>query len=305
MGVGSVGVIVVTYRSGAILRECLAAILNDGAVGHVVVVDNGNGDAERAYLDRMADRVDVVRPSRNIGFAAGCNLGAAMARGEYLAFVNPDLIVSPGALGRIAHELSQRPAAWVAGPRLLDVHGVEQRGGRRDVLTPWRCLVETTGVWRLFPGHPHFQRFNWHQAAEPSGVAEVPTISGACMVVPVGRWRQLGGMDDSFFLHVEDIDLCLRVLKAGGRVLYCTEVPVIHHGQSSDAPCLFVELHKAKGLVRYFRKHFADSYPSWSLRVLEVLIWGHFMALAPFRMVRGGGRHERSAGPGHAVDSTP
>lgn len=295
MGSGNVGVVVVTYRSGAILQDCLRAVLADPAVGHVVVVDNGNAVPERTFLDGLTGGVEVIRPSANIGFAAGCNLGAAAARGEYLAFVNPDLILSAGALGALAEELRRRPDAWMAGARLLDEAGREQRGGRRDVLTPWRCLVETLGLWRLFPAHPHFQRFNWHEMEAPRGVAEVPTISGACMVVPARRWRQLGGMDEGFFLHVEDIDLCLRILKAKGKVLYCAGVPATHRGQSSDVWPIFVEWHKTRGMVRYFRKHFTGIYPAWCLWGMEVLIWGRFLAqivlaqivlAVPFRLRR-------------------
>lgn len=298
----TLSVIIVSYRTGPILQACLAAILSDPAVTQILVIDNGNPATERDFLDRLGReqrRVEIIRPSRNIGFSAACNLGARRAVGAYLAFINPDLIVSTGAMGAIIEDLRSRPDAWIAGARLLGSDGGEQRGGRRDVLTPWRCLVEMTGAWRLFPGHPHFLRFNLHETPIGRGVVDVPTISGACMVLPAARWRQLGGMDEAMYLHVEDIDLCLRVLKSGGRVLYCAHAPVHHLGQSSDVSPLFVEWHKTRGLVRYFHKHFTDTYPRWSLWGMAALMWGRFILRTPFlslRAARGNGRRHGSAG---------
>jgi len=279
----TVTAVVVSYHSGPLLKYCLAALLAELPVGELVVVDNGNAPAEAALLDALAatePRLRLVRPGGNLGFAAACNRAAAEATGAWLAFVNPDLVVSPGALAKVVAALATRPDAWLCGARLLDPDGREQRGGRRDVLTPWRSVVEATGLWRLFPRHPHFSRFNLHTSPPPAGIVEVPTISGAFMVLPAAAWRRLGGMDERLFLHVEDIDLCLRVLKAGARVLYCADASVIHRQGSSDATRLFVGWHKTRGLVRYFFKHFRGPYPAWSLALIAVLLWLRFAAVA-------------------------
>jgi len=163
--------------------------------------------------------------------------------------------------------MSRQAPYLLCGARLSDANGTEQRGGRREVLTPWRALIEATGLWRLFPRHPHFARFNLHQEPAVEGVVDMPTVSGALMLLPTARWRELGGMDEGLFFHVEDIDLCLRVLKAGGRVLYCGHARVVHHKGSSDVTRCFVAWHKTRGLVCYFFKHFEGPYPRWSLAV--------------------------------------
>ena len=83
----------------------------------------------------------------------------------------------------------------------------------------------------------------------------------------------LGGMDEGMFLHIEDVDLCLRVLKQGGRILYCADAPVFHHQGTSDAARCVVEWHKTRSTVRYFFKHFRGPYPAWSLAVVSALLW--------------------------------
>ena len=296
-----IAVIVVTYQTGNILFQCLQALLQQPQARQIIVVNNGNPLDVSQKLDCWAaaqPRLRVIHSACNLGFAAACNLAAQCAQAEFVALVNPDLIVSPQALALVAAALRRHPAAWAAGGGLLNPDGTEQRGGRRDVLTPWRMVVEVTGLWRLFPGHPYFSRFNWHCQPPLAGTVPVPVISGAFMMLPLARWRQLGGLDAAFFLHAEDMDLCLRIIKSGGLVLYCAHVPLYHQKGSSKASPVWVEWHKTVSLIHYFRKHFSDTYPRWCLKLLAALLWGRFTALAAARLVRRGPSAADDSGPG-------
>ena len=279
----NVSAIVVTYRTGEPLFVCLEALLNQAEVVDVVVVDNGNDRAARARLDNLvaaAPNVTLIRCARNIGFARACNLGARHARGSYIALVNPDLIVPNGTFAAVTAALGAHPDAWLAGGRLCNLDGSQQRGGRRDVLTPWRAVAELLQLARLFPGHPHFRRFNLDQAPPVTGVEAVPTVSGAFMVLPRSRWDVLGGMDERMFLHFEDADICLRAVKSGGQVLYCGNAPVYHHRSTSDVPTIWVEWHKTLSSGYYFKKHFSGAYPKWALAGIHMLLWLRFLLRA-------------------------
>jgi len=276
----SVGV--VSYRTGTILAECLAALTAAPEVGEILVVDNGNPPVATALLDRLAQaepRLTVIRPGRNLGFAAACNRIAAQARGRLLVLVNPDLIVPAGTFAGLRASLDDG-TVWLCGARLLNPDGSEQRGGRREVLTPWRALVELLRLDRLAPAHPHFRRLHLIDQTPPAGTVEVPVISGALMAIRRDRYLALGGMDERMFLHLEDIDLCLRVLAAGGRVLYCGDLPVYHQRGSSDVARVFVEWHKTRSSIYYFRKHFTTTYPGWSLHLLAALLLARFALVA-------------------------
>lgn len=270
------------------MEYCVRTHLNHPEVERLVVVDNGNASAEVAFLDRLQvqePRVSILRPARNIGFAAGCNLGAKGAQSTFLAFANPDLLVPDGSYAAAINALAADSHVWLCGGRLLDINGQEQRGGRRDTLTPWRSMVELLRLDRLFPSHPYFRRLNLLENAPQAGVEEVPAVSGAFMVLPRDRFEQIGGWDERMFLHMEDVDLCLRILKAGGQVVYCADAPVTHHAGTSDVSQCFIEWHKARSASYYFRKHFLGPYPGWFLTAVTAALWLRFairaVVLAP------------------------
>ena len=264
------------------MEECLEALLAEPQILDIIIVDNGSDEDGRTILDRMKSRdgrVRILSPGRNLGFAAGCNLGGASARGHFLALVNPDLIVPQGTFRTILKALADHPGAWLCGARLLNMDGSEQRGGRRDIITPWRALAEVLRLDALFPNHPHFRRINRHETPQILGVAEVPVVSGAFMVFPMDRWISLNGLDEQMFLHMEDVDICLRTHLAGGQVLYCGHTHVHHHQGTSDAPTIWVEWHKVCSAIYYFRKHFRQAYPGWALRLCTLALWVRFAVL--------------------------
>lgn len=275
----SVSAVTVSYFTGPTLWQSLAAQLGQPELRELVLVDNGNDAATRERLEALAatdGRIRLLRPPRNIGFAAGCNLGAAAATSDYIAFVNPDCVPSPGAFGAILAVFDERPDAWLCGGRLQNPDGSEQRGGRREILTPWRAFVELIRLDRLFPDHPYFRRLHAHERDPMPGIAEVPTVSGAFMMIPRQHYERLGGMDDNMFLHFDDADLCIRVQEQGGKVLYVGHVPITHFLSTSDVSRIFVEWHKTRSTSYYFVKHFQKLYPRWFLSFVSSVLWVRF-----------------------------
>ncbi|HEX2561518.1 glycosyltransferase, partial [Phenylobacterium sp.] len=124
---------------------------------------------------------------------------------------------------------------------------------------------------------------HWEDEAAPESVAAVPTISGACFCMRRKDFQSVGGFDEGYFLHVEDVDLCWRVRQAGGQVLFHPKAEVIHLGHTSQASAVTVEFHKGLGLARYFRKRSEkpfDRLLAWALSpfivctaVLRPMVW--------------------------------
>jgi GT2 family glycosyltransferase len=253
----------------------------------LIVVINGADEHVRAALDARAqrdNRIRLVDPGGNIGFAPGCNAGAAVARGEHVAFVNPDCSLAPETFRAVLDVLARQPRAWLVGGRLQFPTGQEQRGGRREFMTPWRAFIEATRLHRFFPNHPYFERLHLMEDAPILQPTQVPVVSGAFMMLRKADFDHLGGMDDNYFLHVDDYDLCLRVHLAGGEVWYAGNVPITHYRSTSHASPLFIEWHKTRGACYYFKKHFRSAYPGWVLGIFSTALWARFFLLAVSRL---------------------
>jgi GT2 family glycosyltransferase len=106
----------------------------------------------------------------------------------------------------------------------------------------------------------------------PAETHAVPAISGAFMALRRADYARLGGLDEGYFLHVEDLDFCKRVHDAGGTIVCVPSVRVTHALSTSDVSSCFVERCKARGFLRYFRKHFARN-------TNPLLLWGVYTGI--------------------------
>jgi N-acetylglucosaminyl-diphospho-decaprenol L-rhamnosyltransferase len=157
---------------------------------------------------------------------------------------------------------------------VMNTDGTEQRGARRGEVTPMSTFLSMTnlaGKVRVFRG------FEIHREAEPApdGPTPVPTVSGACFAMTRTDFGAVQGFDEGFFLHVEDIDLCWRVRRSGGVVLFQPAARVEHLGSTSARAPLFIEVSKGFGLARYFRKRAEtglDRLTAWLLLPAILLV---------------------------------
>jgi GT2 family glycosyltransferase len=147
----SVSVIIVNYNAGSSLTGCVMQAITQSS--ETIVVDNAStdnslGDLESAFLEDS--RLKIVRNSSNLGFAAACNIGADLAAGSILLFINPDSYLHSDTVEKLASTLVSNPDVAITGGLLLYPEGGEQGGGRRAVPTPWRSFVRAL-VYRALP----------------------------------------------------------------------------------------------------------------------------------------------------------
>lgn len=276
MSAQSVSAIVVSFFTGPLLARAIASLKAAPEVAEIIVVDNGNWEGAvvaAAAATPEGAPVEIVTGHGNVGFATACNLGAKRAKGDYLLFLNPDAMLPTGGLARLIADGGKIERPWVIGPMIADPDGTEQQGSRRQTLTPWTAFVEATKLYRLAPRHPYFRRFNLHNELRPVDVTPVPTISGACFFLHKEDYFLIGGMDERYFLHVEDVDFCLRFAKAGGRIYFNPHVGVVHHKSSSRVSAIRVERRKTASIIRYFGTHFSNVYPMPFLWLVAALLW--------------------------------
>jgi hypothetical protein len=297
-----VSVIIVSYWTGPLLARSVISAARQHEVAEVIVVDNGNAADDMARLRDLAgengDKLNIITGHGNVGYAAGCNMGVRHATCDYVFILNPDAILPDNAVAQLLTQSTELEGNWLIGARLINPDGTEQAGSRRNPLTPWTAFVELTRIDKLAPRHPYFRRFNHHQAPCPKKICEIPVVSGACMLMPKAAYQSIDGMDEEYFLHVEDVDFCLRLRKAGGQVYFTPEPSILHFKSSSRVSKLDVEYWKAKSLIRYFWTHFRKPYPYLFLVLVSAMVWLSFgvkaLIVLAKRMVRVFG-HESQA----------
>jgi N-acetylglucosaminyl-diphospho-decaprenol L-rhamnosyltransferase len=252
----AVSVVMVVYRTGPALFNAIPRVLAEPLVDEFVVVDNGSHPEDEARLRQIAEgepRFRLVQGHGNIGFARGCNLGARTAKGHHLVILNPDAYLQEGCIAALIEAAQAFPSPCVVGARVLNSDGTEQRGARRGEVTPVTTLLSFS---HLSLALRLLRKFEIHleDQALPDGPIAVPTISGACFYMSREDFQMLGGFDERYFLHVEDVDLCWRARRMGGSVVFQPSARVEHVGSTSLKHPVVVEYHKGRGLVRYFRK---------------------------------------------------
>ncbi|MBI3439320.1 MAG: glycosyltransferase family 2 protein [Proteobacteria bacterium] len=253
----SASVIIVTYNTGDVLRDCLAAIGRAEGVGDIVIVDNGNPSTATQFIDTFAAqsaKAQVLRGQGNVGFAAACNLGAARAHGDPLVFVNPDVVLNPDAISRMVAALAAAPPPAIVGGDLRDGDGRPERGSRRERLTSWRAFVSITRLSRFERWAPALRDFNRHGDPMPREATHVKCISGALFALRKADFDVLGGLDEGYFLHVDDVDLCRRAEQRGWPVVFLPGPHGIHRRSSSEINPRIVSMHKARSMAHYFQK---------------------------------------------------
>ncbi len=268
-----ISVIMVSYMTGPALSQAIRAVLADEDIFELILVDNGNTEIARQSIAKFAannDRIRLLQGHGNIGFGKACNYGAQLARGEYFLFLNPDALIAEGAARNLASCGKGLTAPWITGGMLKDVNGEEQRGGRRGRLTPHSALVSFTPLHKL----PFFKSIHREDRPLPEGPKNYATVSGAFMMMDRESFKWLGGFDENFFLHVEDIDICKRARDAGGEVCFVPHATVMHYGSTSQVSRQKVEWEKLKGFTRYFWNYSKSPLG----KLLTILAW-------PFMMV--------------------
>ncbi|MEQ9504775.1 MAG: glycosyltransferase family 2 protein [Hyphomonas sp.] len=239
---GTVTALVVSYQTGPRLVECLYALKGDPGVTGIVIADNGNPQTTEDWLDTFVAATPKAQLIRlpNPGFGAGVNAAARLADTDFLLVINPDCVIRRGSLASLIEALERAPAPAIAGGRIFDLSGREERGARRKTLTLPRALG--------------LQRWTMETEPPPPGPIRVGAITGAFFLMRKEDFNTQGGFDEGYFLHVEDVDLCRRANEAGGSVIYVPDAGALHYGATSDVSSEVVTAHKAKSLARYFRK---------------------------------------------------
>ncbi len=252
-----IDIIIVNYNSTDYLIRCLQTInttLADWAV-NLYVQDNSDND-EISRLGALFPDIHIHRNNENIGFAAAVNQALKNSCAPFAVLLNPDSYIVDRSFGSIFEYMQAHPNVGVVGPRIYDADGAVQ-GSARSFPTPLTALFgRNTLVTRLFPNNPITTANLLTKQSDGVTPMEVDWVSGACMVVRREALRDVGYLDERFFMYWEDADWCRRMWRAGWKVVYYPKSSVVHYvGVSSKQliPRTLIEFHKSS--YRLFAKY--------------------------------------------------
>ena len=270
----TLSVLIVAWNSREELARTLPALLPELEEGdELIVVDNDSGDGTADAVAELAPAARIVRAGRNLGFAAGCNEGAAAARGDLLVILNPDAAPRPGFGAAI-----RRP--WVEGRGWAAWQALVADGDGRTINSAGNPVHFTGIVWAGGHGRPIGE-------APPAG--EVTALSGACLAIPRATWEELRGFPERFFLYHEDVDISLRLRLAGG-LLGIEPAAVVDHDYEFGA-----REHKWRWLERNRWAFLVRVYPASLLALLAPALLLTELALIPAAVAAGWGRQKLAA----------
>lgn len=284
-----VSIVIVNYNGGALLFKAVRAALDSSVPVEVYVSDNGSTDSSLATLCELQNdpRLRIIENRANLGFSRGNNIALKHAQGEFVLLLNPDCVMAPDTLARMLEAMARFPEAAMAGCLIRNPDGTEQAGCRRRMPTPWRTLVRVLHLNVLFPHHPRFRNITFTREPLPDKPVFLEAISGAFMLIRRTALEQIGLLDEGYFMHCEDLDLCMQFHRSNRPVLFVPDVEVVHYkGTCSASRPLRVLWYKHRGMIRFYRKFFRHQYPPLLMALVVATVWARFSMLASMMTIR-------------------
>jgi GT2 family glycosyltransferase len=282
-----VSVVIVSFRSRDALPACLDSLraCAERVPLEVVVVDNASDDGTVDWITDEHKEVRLIANPDNRGFARGVNQGLAAARGQFLLVLNPDCKVSPVGLERLVGAARARRKAAAVAPLLVD--GSERCArscGRFPSL--WTLVCDHWGLASAFPRSALFGGYKYGGKPQES-LDRVDWASGAALLIPRVAYERIGGLDENFFMYMEEVDWCRRAAALGFSIHFAPEARFVHYGQlSSRSVPGATYLHNLRSRVYYFRKHHGAAAAVAAKSILLVSLVLKWIATLPLRARR-------------------
>lgn len=257
-------VIIVSYNTCRLTLDCLRSVFESETVYsyEVIVVDNASRDDSVAAIREQFPQVRLLENKDNTGFARANNQAMNIATGRYVLLLNSDTIVQPDTLQTMVAYMDEHPDLGASGCKVILPDGSLDKACRRGFPTPSASFYYAFGFSKLFPDKP---RFNQYQLGylDPNKTYPIDCLVGAFMLVRQETIRQVGGLDETFFMYGEDVDWCYRIKQGGWGIHYHPATTIVHYKGASSRrkPVKIIyEFHRAMWV--FHRKHYKRKY-SW------------------------------------------
>jgi len=272
-----VSVVIISFNTRELLRECLATVQPEGGRSvEIIVVDNASKDGSAEMVAADFPHVQLLQTTTNLGFGGANNLAFARATGRYVMLLNSDAFLAPGILSRSVELMEANRHVGLGGALLVGREGHWQASAR---LFPslLNDLLSLTGLAARFP-HSRFLGRMDRTWADINTPAETDWVPGAFSIIRREVLEAVGYFDERFFLYYEEVDLCRRIKAAHHAIAYWPELKVIHIGGESSKTIKRLKLSsngaqltfwRMRSALLYYRKHHEQQ--AWFAMVGETL----------------------------------
>ncbi len=216
-------VVILNYNGEKLLRDFLPSVVQYSGSAEVIVADNGSTDGSVACLEQMFPAVKLIRLDHNYGFCGGYNRALQQVDADYYVLLNSDVEVTAGWLGPMVALLDKQPAVAAVQPKIL-------AWARKDLFE----YAGAGGGYIDFLGYP-FCRGRMFKTVETDNgqyndSRPIFWATGACLMIRREAYHRFGGLDEDFFAHMEEIDLCWKLQRANAQIWYEGQSTVYHVG---------------------------------------------------------------------------
>jgi GT2 family glycosyltransferase len=264
-------VIIVSFNTRDMTLACLRSVREQtrGISFEVIIAENASTDGSADAIAAEFPAYRLMRLEKNIGFAAGNNAAARVARGEFLLLLNPDTLVLDGAIQKLLAFARARPEARIWGGRTLWGDRTLNPTSCWARATPWSVLCQGLGLSALFRRWPLFNPESmpgWKRDSERA----VDIVTGCFFMIERSFWNELGGFDPAFFMYAEEADMCLRARRLGARPRITPDATIVHFGGASEKvrAAKMVRLFRAK--AQLMAKHWSAWAAAWGRCSLDL-----------------------------------
>ena len=227
-------IVIVNWNGGQLLHRCIESIVRfpPAIPFEILIVDNGSTDNSLQEVERRpwpATTLSFIRNDVNVGFGRANNQAIARTDSELLLLLNPDTEVTSGAIDTLIRTGISDEQIGACGPRLVNSDGSLQHSAWHNPSAAWQILLSGTGLWRLIPRRLRGDLLlggHW----DHSTPRVVPMLFGAAILVKRRVIENVGAFDERFHMYAEDNELCLRITRAGWRIVFEPAATVVHHG---------------------------------------------------------------------------
>lgn len=288
----ALSVIIVNYNTQEKLQCCLQSVFHSAASykPEVWVVDNGSSDCSVEMVRKEFPEAKLLINKENLGYARANNQtikkilesrdkkGGEGSGSRYILLLNPDVVVAPETFDKMISFMDNNPAVGISGCKVVKADGKLDLACRRSFPNPANALFRVSGLSFLFP-KSRFSSYNLTFLPEDE-ICEVDSVMGAFLLIRIRAIKQIGFLDEDFFMYGEDLDWSYRVKSAGFKVMYVPVTTVVHDKGSSSRKLprkALYEFHRAMQL--FYDKHYRGKYNFLLNWLVRCGIWTRFLVL--------------------------